>query len=38
MGGTGALINGLKKLMLEEKIIIKTNSEVTKIITEKNKA
>ena len=38
MGGTGALINGLKKLMLEEKIVIKKNSEVTKIITEKNKA
>ena len=37
MGGTGALINGLKKLMIEEKIIIKKNSEVTKIITEKNK-
>ena len=36
MGGTGALINGLKKLMIEEKIIIKKNSEVTKIITEKN--
>merc|ERR1711991_1274282 len=38
MGGTGALINGLKKLMLEEKIVIKKNSEVTKILTEKNKA
>ena len=31
MGGTGALINGLKKLMKEEKIIIKKKSEVTKI-------
>ena len=37
MGGTGALVNGLKKLMIEEKIVIKKNSEVTKILTEKNK-
>ena len=37
MGGTGALINGLKKLMIEEKIVIRKNSEVTKLITEENK-
>ena len=37
IGGTGGLINALKKLMIEENIKIKTNSEVTQIITQKNK-
>ena len=35
--GTGALVNALKKLMVEEKISINTNSEVTKILTEDQK-
>ena len=34
---TGALVNALKKLMVEEKISINTNSEVTKILTEDQK-
>ena len=38
MGGTGALINGFKKLMKEEKIIINTNCEVKKIIIQNNEA
>ncbi len=37
IGGTGNLINALKKLMKEEKILIKINSEVTKIIIDKKK-
>ena len=37
IGGTGALVNALKKLMIEEKISINTNSEVTKILTEDQK-
>ena len=37
IGGTGALVNALKKLMVEEKISINTNSEVTKILTEDQK-
>ncbi len=38
LGGTGALINALKKLMIEEKIKIFLNSQVTKILIDKNKA
>ena len=34
MGGTGAIIKGLEKLMVEEKIEIKKNSEATKFFTE----
>ena len=34
MGGTGAIIKGLEKLMLEEKIEILKNSEATKFFTE----
>ena len=30
MGGTGALIDGLKKLMLEEKIVIKRIQKLQK--------
>ena len=37
IGGTGSLINALHKLMKEEKIKISMNSEVTKILTEKDK-
>ena len=37
VGGTGNLINALFKLMKEEKIKISLNSEVTKLITQKNK-
>ncbi len=37
LGGTGNLINALKKLMKEEKILINTNSEVTNIIIDKKK-
>ena len=38
MGGTGALINALRKLMLEEKIKINLNSDVKKILIKDNKA
>ena len=38
MGGTGALINALQKLMLEEKIKINLNSDVKKILIKDNKA
>ena len=37
MGGTGNIINGLEKLMLEEGIDIIKNSEVTEIISKSNK-
>ena len=37
IGGTGQLIKGLKKLMIEEKIKISTNSNISKILTEGNK-
>ena len=37
VGGTGNLINALLKLMKEEKIKISLNSEVTRLITKKNK-
>ena len=37
VGGTGSLIGALHKLMKEEKIKISMNSEVTKILTEKDK-
>ncbi len=37
MGGTGNIIKGLEKLMLEEGIDIIKNSEVTEIISKKNK-
>ena len=37
MGGTGAIIKGLEKLMIEEKIEIKKNSEATKFFTENGK-
>ena len=37
MGGTGNIIKGLEKLMLEEKIKILKNSEVTSINFDKNK-
>ena len=37
MGGTGAIIKGLEKLMLEEKIEIIKNSEATKFFTENGK-
>tara|TARA_Y100001960_G_scaffold111292_1_gene119178 strand:- start:349 stop:1806 length:1458 start_codon:yes stop_codon:yes gene_type:complete len=37
MGGTGNIIKGLEKLMLEEKIEILKNSEVTNINFDKNK-
>ena len=37
MGGTGNIIKGLEKLMLEEEIDIIKNSEVTEIISENNK-
>ena len=37
LGGTGKLISALEQLMREEKIIIKKNSEVTKILTHNNK-
>ena len=37
MGGTGAIIKGLEKLMVEEKIEIKKNSEATKFFTENGK-
>ena len=37
MGGTGQIIKGLEKLMVEEKIEIIKGSEVTNIISEKNK-
>ena len=37
MGGTGNLIKALGKLMKEEKIQISLNSEVTNLITKKNK-
>ena len=36
IGGTGELINALKKLMIEEKIQINLNSNVTKIISNGN--
>ena len=36
MGGTGSVINALEKLMLEEGINIKKNSDVTKIFTQNN--
>ena len=35
MGGTGKIIEGLEKLMIEEGIEIFKNSEVTKILTNK---
>ena len=37
MGGTGQIIKGLEKLMMEEKIEIVKGSEVTNIISKKNK-
>ena len=37
MGGTGNIIKGLEKLMLEERIDIIKNSEVTEIISKSNK-
>ena len=37
MGGTGELINAFKKLMLEENIKIKVNSEVKKILVDEKK-
>ena len=37
MGGTGNIIKGLEKLMLEEGIDIIKNSEVTEIISKNNK-
>ena len=37
MGGTGNLIKALCKLMKEEKIKISLNSEVTNLLTDKNK-
>jgi len=37
MGGTGNIIKGLERLMIEEKIEIIKGSEVTNIISEKNK-
>ncbi len=37
MGGTGQIINGLEKLMIEEKIEIMKGSEVKRLITEKNR-
>ena len=37
MGGTGNIINALEKLMIEENIQIIKNSEVTKILSQKNK-
>mgnify|MGYP001316659557 FL=1 len=37
IGGTGQIINGFEKLMIEEKIEIKKGSEVKNLITEKNK-
>ena len=38
MGGTGALVNAFKKLMIEEKIKINLNSEVSEILFENKKA
>ncbi len=37
MGGTGQIINGMEKLMLEENIEIIKGQEVTKIISDNNK-
>ena len=37
VGGTGGLIKALKKLMIEENIKISIKSEVTKLITDRNK-
>ncbi len=37
LGGTGKLVSALEQLMREEKITIKKNSEVTKILTHNNK-
>ncbi|MEE2695106.1 MAG: phytoene desaturase family protein [Pseudomonadota bacterium] len=37
LGGTGKIINSLEKLMNEENIKIKKNSQVTEILTEKKK-
>ena len=37
IGGTGQIINGLKKLMIEENIKILIDEEVTNIITKNNK-
>ena len=36
MGGTGQIVEGLEKLMIEENIKIIKNSEVTKLITKNN--
>ena len=38
MGGTGAIVNAFKKLMYEEKISIKLNSEVKQILFQNQKA
>ncbi len=38
LGGTGAIVKALKKLMLEEKVHIRTNAEVKKILFENKKA
>ena len=38
IGGTGALVNAFKKLMIEEKIKINLNSEVSKILFNNKKA
>ncbi len=38
MGGTGAIINAFQKLMREEKIKIKLNSEISQILVKDNKA
>ena len=37
MGGTGKIVRELEKLMLKKEIIIKKNTDIEKIITEKNK-
>ncbi len=37
MGGTGKIVRELEKLMLKKKIIIKKNTDIEKIITNKNK-
>ena len=38
LGGTGAIVKALKKLMVEEKIKIQTNTEVKRILFENKKA
>ena len=37
MGGTGKIVSELKKLMIDNGIIIKTNTEAKEFVVEKNK-